>query len=219
MIIIHQQELLKSSILVQEEERKRIAADIHDELGATLSIARMHLMTLEKQTNKEETEEALALQNIRSLIENSITSVRRISHELMPQNLQMFGLSDTLQRIGTMANSSNNIHVQINCDEDINQLSWDLKLSLYRISLELINNTIKHAKAKHICLDIHYKEHKLLFLYTDDGIGLSENSQKSGLGQKSIEARAMSIGGTLKVGNNEKGGFYAQLMITDLKTV
>ncbi|MES2134269.1 MAG: histidine kinase [Bacteroidota bacterium] len=219
LITIHQQELLKSSILVQEEERKRIATDIHDELGATLSIARMHLMTMEKQTNKDQAEDTVALQNIRSLIETSITSVRRISHELMPQNLQMFGLSDTLQRIGTMVNSSDNIHVQINCDEEINQLSWDLKLGLYRICLELINNTIKHAKAKHICLDIHYKEHKLSFLYTDDGIGLSENFQKFGLGQKSIEARAMSIGGALKVGNNEQGGFYAQLMIADLKTV
>lgn len=214
LITIHQQELLRSSIQVQEDERKRIATDIHDELGATLSIARMHLMTLEHQQEKNTAESTASLQNIRSLIETSMTSVRRISHELMPQNLQMFGLPETLQSIVKMVNSSNNIHIMINCDDEVNDLSWSLKLGLYRISLELINNTIKHAKAKEICLDVHCKDDVLTFFYTDDGIGLSENFEKFGLGHKSIEARAMSIGGTLKVGNNKSGGFYAHMTIS-----
>jgi signal transduction histidine kinase len=219
LIIAHQQELLKSSIHVQEEERKRIATDIHDELGATLSIARMHLMTLENQTIKNQSDDAVALQNIRSLIETSMTAVRRISHELMPQNLQMFGLHDTLQSIVKMVNSSNDIHILIHCDEEVNQLSWPLKLGLYRICLELINNTIKHAHAKEICLDMHCENNQLTFLYTDDGIGLSENFEKFGLGHKSIEARTLSLGGTLKVGNNETGGFSAKLIIPDIRHI
>lgn len=218
LITIHQQELLRSSIQVQEDERKRIATDIHDELGATLSIARMHLMTLETQSEKNSPENTMALQNIRSLIETSMTSVRRISHELMPQNLQMFGLPETLQSIVKMVNSTNNIHIVINCGEEINDLSWPLKLGLYRISLELINNTIKHAKAKEICLNIYCEGDDLAFLYTDDGIGLSENFEKFGLGHKSTEARAMSIGGKLEVGNNQTGGFYAQMTIPGIQT-
>lgn len=212
LIIIHQQELLKSSIQVQEDERRRIASDLHDELGATLSIARMHLMTLETQSQKDPANTA-TLQNIRSLIETSITSVRRISHELMPQNLKMFGLPDTLQSIVKMVNSTNNIHIRIHCDEEVNNLSWEVKLGLYRICLELINNTIKHAQAKEISLDIHCPVPDLEFRYTDDGIGLPETVDKPGLGQRSIEARAMSIGGSLKVGNNPGGGSYAQLVI------
>lgn len=219
LIILHQQELLRSSIQVQEDERKRIATDIHDELGATLSIARMHLMTLEVQNGKSPDESTAALQNIRSLIESSMTSVRRISHELMPQNLQLFGLSDTLQSIVNTINSSNNIHIRIHCDEEVDQLSWPVKLGLYRICLELINNTIKHAQAGEICLDIRYKEGQLDFRYTDDGIGLPETAGKPGLGQKSIEARAMSIGGTLKVGNQKNGGFYAEIMIPAIQPI
>lgn len=217
LIIIHQQELLKSSIQVQEEERKRIASDLHDELGATLSIARMHLMTLETQTEKNAAENMQALQNIRSLIETSITSVRRISHELMPQNLKMFGLPDTLQSIVNMVNSTNNIHIRIDCDEKVNQLSWNVKLGLYRICLELINNTIKHAGAKEIGLDIRCEENGLDFSYTDNGVGLPETTDKPGLGQKSIQARAMSIGGTLKVGNASSGGFYAHMFIPGIQ--
>lgn len=217
LITSHQQELLRSSIQVQEDERKRIATDIHDELGATLSIARMHLMALETQSKNNTQDNAAAFQNIRSLIETSMSSVRRISHELMPQKLQMFGLPETLQSIVKMVNSTNNIHILINCDDEVNDLSWPVKLGLYRISLELINNTIKHAGAKEICLDIHCKENQLTFYYTDDGIGLSANAETSGLGQKSIEARAMSIGGTLKVGNKSSGGFYAQISIPDIQ--
>lgn len=214
LIIIHQQELLRSSITVQEEERKRIATDIHDELGAVLSIARMHLMALENQSHKNQ-EDILALQNIRSLLETSISSVRRISHELMPQNLQMFGLQDTLQSIVAMVNSSDNLKIQIDCDEDVNHLPWSVKLGLYRICLELINNTIKHAKATHIDLTIHCKNNALTLFYADDGIGLSDNFEKFGLGHKNIEARTMSIGGNLKVGNNKTGGFYAHIEIAD----
>ncbi len=217
LITIHQQELLRSSIQVQEDERKRIATDIHDELGATLSIARMHLMALETQSKNNSEENAAAFHNIRSLIETSMTSVRRISHELMPQKLQMFGLPETLQSIVKTVNSSNNIHILIKCDDEVDDLTWAVKLGLYRISLELINNTIKHAQAKEICLDIHYKNNELTFFYTDDGIGLSENFEKFGLGQKSIEARAMSIGGTLKVGNKKTGGFYAQITISGIQ--
>lgn len=217
LITRHQQELLRSSIQVQEDERKRIATDIHDELGATLSIARMHLMTLETQSKNNSEDNAAAFHNIRSLIETSMTSVRRISHELMPQNLQMFGLPETLQSIVKMVNSSNNIHILIKCDDEVNDLPWAIKLGLYRISLELINNTIKHAQAKEICLNIHCKNNELTFFYTDDGIGLSENFEKFGLGQKSIEARAMSIGGTLKVGNKKTGGFYAQITISGIQ--
>lgn len=217
LITLHQQELLRSSIQVQEEERKRIATDIHDELGATLSIARMHLMTLETQVGKNTEDSIQNILNIRSLIETSIASVRRISHELMPQNLQMFGLPDTLQSIVKMVNSSNNIHIQIDCDEKVNQLSWDVKLGLYRICLELINNTIKHARARKIALNIHCKDDSLEFLYTDNGIGLPEKTENPGLGHKSIEARAMSIGGTLKVGNNVTGGFYAQMLIAGIQ--
>ncbi len=217
LVTTHQQELLKSSILVQEEERKRIAADIHDELGAALSIARMHILALENQTTKSIAESVLALQNIRSLIETSISSVRRISHELMPQNLQMFGLQDTLQNLASMVNSSNKIHIQIDCDDEVNQLSWAQKLGLYRICLELINNTIKHAQAKQIRLTIRCKDNQLVLLYTDDGIGLSDNFEKFGMGHKSIEARTVSIGGTLKIGNNETGGFYALIRIQDIQ--
>ncbi|MES2689821.1 MAG: histidine kinase [Bacteroidota bacterium] len=214
----HQKELLRSSIQVQEDERKRIAVDLHDELGAVLSIARMHLVALEQQTRIPE-ECIGSLKDIRELTETSISSIRRISHELMPQNLQMFGLLETLQHIVSTANNSNGINIRLNCDDKLESLPWSVSLGLYRICLELINNTIKHAQAKHINISIRLDGRQLTLFYVDDGIGITEKELKNGLGQKNIQARAISIGATVNMGNNETGGFYAMLKLPDITII
>lgn len=217
MMLAHQKELLRSSIEVQEEERKRIAADLHDELGAVLSIARMHLVAMEQQDKERSEEHIGSLKNIRELTETSITTVRRISHELMPQNLKMFGLIDTLQQIVSRVNHTNGIQVQLSANHNPDQLPWPVSLGLYRICLELINNTIKHAGAKHINIAFQFGNEQLTLFYADDGIGIPETQgKKPGLGIKNIEARAMSIGATISTGNNESGGFYAMLKIPEI---
>lgn len=219
MMLAHQKELLRSSIEVQEEERKRIAADLHDELGAVLSIARMHLVAVEQQSSTLSEDHISSLKNIRELTESSITTVRRISHELMPQNLKMFGLIDTMQQIAARVNNTDGIHIELIANEKPAQMPWPVSLGLYRICLELINNTIKHAQAKHINITFRFDQDQLTLFYADDGIGLPENKSKQpGLGIKNIEARAMSIGATISTGNNETGGFYAMLKIPEILT-
>ena len=100
----HHQELLKSSIAVQETERKRIAQDLHDELGASLSIARMHLVQLEKQSQDHPTQEML--RQLKVITDSTLASIRRISHELMPPLLETFGLVRTLESVVDQANIS-----------------------------------------------------------------------------------------------------------------
>jgi signal transduction histidine kinase len=217
LIKIHREELLKSSILVQEEERKRIASDLHDELGAVLSIARMQLLALEDKNKKTSGEYVGALEDVRYLIETSVSSTRRISHQLMPQNLEMFGLLNALKGIVQMANNANGINIEIVCDDELDQLTWELNLGLYRICLELINNTIKHAKAKRITISVQCRNNQLILTYEDDGVGLPKNFERTGLGHKTIEARTLSMNGILEIQNSERGGFYAQIIIPDVK--
>jgi signal transduction histidine kinase len=94
----HQKELLRSNIRAQEEERKSIALNLHDELGAVLSIARMHLMQLEKKLDEQTETRPLGEQteNIRLLTETAIFSMRQISHNLLPPQLETFGIAATL---------------------------------------------------------------------------------------------------------------------------
>ena len=201
----HQQELLRSSILVQEQERKRIAQDLHDELGALLSISRMHLVQLEeKEANN--TERLLpALQNIRLLTEKSLSSMRKISHELMPPQLEAFGLVKTLEAVAAHANKTGSIAIHIDVADYFPSLSWPVNLGLYRITMELINNTLKHACATIITIQFYNTGQNICCIYTDNGKGFRLEEKNAGLGHKSIEGRASSLGGNISFTGLDKG--------------
>lgn len=209
----HQQELLRSSIEIQETERKRIARDIHDELGALLSITRMHLVQMEQQEGGAGENQSITLQHVRHLTENAIASMRRISHELMPLQLEKFGLVQTLEALTNHTETTGKIHIQIKTDEDLPELNWPVKLGLYRIILEMVNNTLKHAEATAIQIDFSAKDEQVICLYTDNGKGISANHSGGGLGLKSIEGRTSALGGSVEIGNKSHKGFYGLIKI------
>ena len=204
-------ELLRSSIMVQEKERKRIAQDIHDELGALLSISRMHLVHLEEKAPEPENL-GKSLVNIRTLIEKSLSSMRKISHELMPPQLETFGLVKTLEAVADHANNTDSIHIQIEVITPLPPLNWPVELGLYRICMELINNTIKHAQADTITIQLQYNSSQIECTYTDNGIGLSIDQKEAGLGYKGMQGRANSLGGSILFDKPEKG-FMAKIII------
>jgi signal transduction histidine kinase len=212
LVIKHQQDLLKSSIDVQEDERKRMAIDLHDEMGATLSLIRMKISSLEKESSQDANLQQ-QFEHLKSLTDTAMSSIRRISHDLMPPTLLYFGLISSLNQIANTVQQSNPINVKINHPDEQLELPWAISLGLYRISMELINNTIKHAKANAVSINIKIENQILYFKYEDNGIGISNINEHKGLGQKSIEARALAMNGSLKMGNGEQKGFYAEIKI------
>jgi len=214
----HQLELLRSSFQAEEGERKRIAQDLHDELGATLSITRMHLLQAERLHGKAETTLLSDLQNIRSLTESSLESMRRISHQLMPPQLQKFGLIKTLETIAEQLNGADKITLEMHLLSDIPPMNLEVEVSLYRVFMELINNTLKHADASTIVIEITYKQNTLIGKYRDNGKGIhaveiDSTVNKGGLGLKGMEGRMNSIGGTIEIEHSTNKGFSAQLMV------
>lgn len=210
---IHQRDLLSSSIRVQEEERKRIAQDLHDELGAALSIARMHLVQLQKKCNEEPSGSHTTIGNVKNLIENAMANMRRISHQLMPPQLEAFGLVNTLEDVARQINNAGEIVIEINAAPQLPEFDWMLKLGLYRINMELINNTIRHAGADKITIDLRVEPDHIISAYRDNGKGLPENFSGNGSGCRGIESRVASLGGTFELGNSSGGGFYALVKI------
>jgi signal transduction histidine kinase len=205
----HQEELLRSSIAIQEEERRRFAQNLHDELGAVLSISRMHLVQLE-QRNPAET---AALQNVRSLTETALASMRRISHELMPLRLEAMGLVKTLEAVATEMAGTGHIQIMFSSSNQLPDLSQPIQLGLYRVVMELINNTLKHSKANEIRITLESDTHNISCRYADNGKGISEEKARPGLGLKGIEGRIHALHGTLQYGNAPAGGFYADIRV------
>lgn len=207
----HQIELLRYSIQVQEDERKRIARNLHDELGAVLSILRMHLVQLEHLA-PEKYSLPQKLSNLKELTENAIANMRRVSHELMPPQLESFGLVKALESLINQIEQTGKIEIQLQTDGELENMSWPLSLALYRVFLELINNSLKHANATKISLAITNTTKETKCHYSDNGKGIDANKMH-GIGLKSIEGRIKSLSGNFRFGNQDIGGFFAEITI------
>lgn len=209
----HQQEMMLASIQAQEEERKRIARDMHDELGATLSITRMHLLQTEKKFGAQNSELMAELVNIRQLTETSLGNMRQLSHQLMPPQLESFGLVKTLEALASQLNRAGQMEISLQHPENLPQLEWPLTLTLYRIISELINNTLKHSGAKKISIQITSARDAIHVDYSDDGKGLQEQAEVKGIGLRSIEGRVNAMGGSFVIVKSINPGFNAVITV------
>lgn len=206
----HQQELLRTSIEVQEKERKRIAQDLHDELGATLSISQMRMLQLQELVPPEVSKLSTGMDDVFQLIQGAITSTQRMSHELMPAQLLSMGWIEAINEIINKAQLVGELVFEVDITEELENLSWPVKIGLYRVYAELINNTLKHAEASKVSIAITYKNAVIQCKYFDNGQGMDKSKKtSSGLGLKGIEARANALGGSFQYSNTEPYGFSA----------
>jgi signal transduction histidine kinase/streptogramin lyase len=205
----YQRQLLKMSIDVQEMERKRIAQDLHDELGAVLSIARMQLVQMQNNNNSNASLSNGLLQ-AQTLTESALSTMRRISHELMPPQLEKYGLIKTLEALAGQINATKKINIGLTTPEGLPRWSMPLELGLYRIVMEMINNTLRHAGASNIHIQLLQTLQNVVFTYSDDGKGLPKDYIE-GHGFKNVEARTNALGGTIEVRKDGANGFNATI--------
>jgi signal transduction histidine kinase len=140
-------------------------------------------------------------------------SMRSISHQLMPPQLEAFGLIPTLEAVASQINKSGTLHVQLCTPVSLTSIPWETSLALYRILMELINNTIKHSGATQACIKIDEYDSCLDCNYTDNGKGIAPECKGLGLGHKSIDGRVLAAQGTFKFCSPDEGGFWASVHI------
>jgi signal transduction histidine kinase len=208
-----QRQLLESALEVQEVERVRIAKDLHDEVGAMLSVTKMSFNQLLRKLDNAQDLVTMGKQT-RELLEQSISQVRRISKELVPSTLEEFGLISSIDEfIQKVHLASATSFIFSHEGIDIKQrFDKKIELTIYRLIQELVNNALKHADAKEISLRLTTENNKIIFTFTDDGKGFDfENTRKdpkSGLGMRNMESRLSVIDGTLdiksQIGNGTK---------------
>ena len=183
----YQKDLLHSYIETQEKERQRIAADLHDGVGASLAAVKMMI----NRIKPEEESQQMLLAECKDIIQKTANSAREISHDLLPPSLETLGLKKIVERMSKNI-SSETLTMETDFDKTI-QLSKKRELALFRIIQEMMNNSLKHAEASLIKVELKKDEKNYLFKYYDNGKGFSvENS--TGLGFRNIQTRVEMIG-------------------------
>ncbi|MGY2132218.1 sensor histidine kinase [Hymenobacter sp. HD11105] len=188
-----QQEVLSAILTTQEEERKRIAEALHNGVGQLLYATKLNLENRSGGTFSREA--ALAL------LEEAIKSTRTISFELTPGILKDFGLKSALEELVKRIPRAG-LHVHLYLTGSFNDLPQQLEVSVYRIVQELLNNIIKHAKAREAIVHVVHEDGHVAISVEDNGVGFDAaqvNARHSGIGLTSIRNRVDLLAGTLSI--------------------
>ena len=196
--LCEERQLVASKIISsQEQERQRIAQDLHDDLGSTLSMLKNKLSESNETFDNQ-------LSTEMNYTDKAVLDLRIISHNLMPVLFLEKGLKVAIQEFVSLNNSKKNIHFISSGNEQ--KLDWEKELSIFRIAKELLNNALKHAKASNIEVQLIYFEEFLYLSVEDNGIGFSNYNQKiKGIGLKNITLRVNYLNGKISQESSDKG--------------
>lgn len=202
MEIEFQEQMSQSQLAAQEKDRASIAADLHDSVGSQLWGAKLNATFIERSVPL--TPEAKAAHNeLMSILDQSLNTVRRIAWQLTPGALQHAGLSKLLQRLCTTIDGKGIRVTYSGSDQAV--LNDNQALQVFRIVQELLSNSIKHAEATSISVSLSSPDHTLIVTVEDDGKGYEPQMLSDGVGWWSIRTRARQIGAQLDIGLSPMG--------------
>lgn len=190
----HSRLLLKA----QEEERRRISRELHDETGQALMVLRFHLETLESDSRSEE--QKAKIQESLELLDRTIEGLRRTIARLSPRVLEELGLVAAIRRQAELVTKHTEIKAELDLPEDLRWLDHDLQVAIYRSVQEALHNAAKHSRAESFSVRLLTSAGKLSLEIADDGVGFSpRNAQQRGFGLTGMRERAAALGGSMKI--------------------
>ena len=211
-----ERQLAYTGIAVETRERKKLSADLHDNVGPLLSSMNMYISSLSRKPELQIYSEAI--NNIRRILKETIASVREISNNISPQVLTSFGLTAALDLF--FETKKDIIHLNINNNMGSFRFNETKETMLYNIIKEAFNNSIKYANATGIELEINKIDNLLIVIYKDNGIGfnlqekLAQASQSLGL--FSIINRIKNLNGIYEITTSPGKGFKLEVnFLTD----
>jgi signal transduction histidine kinase len=187
---------IAAEITTLENERKRIAGDLHDELGPILSAVKLQINHIEPSDETEKT----ILDRSSNQIDEVIKRFREISYDLLPNTLVRKGIIKAIEEFIWRMGEAQKLKIEFTSDNI--RLTEEKELNIYRIIQEIVHNTVKHARASELKIKIK-QQNEMLFIDTkDDGIGFNyeeKNSGGGGLGLLGLQSRVELLGGKLRV--------------------
>jgi two-component system NarL family sensor kinase len=191
-----QVKILNATIDGKETERKLIAEILHDNVSALLSSANMHLTATKKQFNGDMPQE---IEKTQAIISEASQKVRDLSHNLVSSILLKFGLEYAIKDV-VKKYSNSQLKLEVSA-KNINRYNQEFEIKIFNVIQELINNILKHSKAKHAQIDLKEERNQLTVLVKDDGVGFSTSSSSfsDGIGLNQVEARIHMMDGKLTI--------------------
>lgn len=190
-----QREKIFAEITIRETERKRIAGDLHDSLGPLLSAVKLNISSVDV----ESTEDRQVLDKTGGYLDEIIGSLRRISHDLLPNTLERRGLVEAIREFINQVNTKQSLNIQLFIVKEIS-IPKEKEIHIFRMIQEIVHNTIKHSGANILQIGFSEEGGHLLCLTKDDGKGFDKEKALAGahgLGLRSLESRCEILNGVL----------------------
>lgn len=209
-------ELFRKIVAAQEAERRRIARDLHDETGQSLTAIGMGLRGLADELKNREQRDTLG--QLQLLASDSLKELQRIISDLRPAHLDDLGLSATLRWYAGRLNELASLPVRVDIEGDEPRLDDAVKITIFRIVQEALNNIIKHSHATNANVKLDFRNNEAYILVRDNGLGFDMNLVRSRIGRASLglagmEERAMLLGGSVEIHSRPNYGTEVEAVI------
>ncbi len=206
--LMKQKEINEAMIRVQEKERYEMSTELHDNVNQQLTVAMMYIASAEQKCK----DDSGLLKQSSGFILNAIEEIRKLSQSLVTPLIKHFGLSKAVDSLLEDVAAVNTLQTELMADtfteEDI---KYDFKLSLFRIVQEQVNNTIKHAKATQLIVELERDTEKIVLRISDNGVGFDVNQQRKGIGLYNIASRADVYNGQMEIQSISGRGTMLQI--------
>ena len=197
--VMRQQDIATKAVIEAEEnERKRIAADLHDGVGQMMSAAKMNLSVFESELPFSSEAQKLSFENVINLVDESCKEIRIVSHQMMPNALLKSGLASAIKEFIDKIDSKI-IKVTLHAEGLNEAIDKNIETVLYRVVQECVNNVLKHSKASHLDISLINDADGIAVTIEDNGVGFdsSDKNKFEGIGVKNIISRITYLKGTI----------------------
>ncbi len=205
--------LSRHLLLAQEEERKRISRELHDETGQGLMALRLYLAMLASESpspgSRPKIEDALGM------LDRTIEDLRRIIARLSPRILEELGLLAAIRKEARELSKNTEIKAQLRLPQALDQLDHEIEIAIYRSVQEALHNIAKHSQAKNFSVQVEINNGRVDLLVEDDGIGFSGKDRTRGqtFGLLGMRERIAGLGGTVRIHSRKGQGTRLRVML------
>lgn len=203
--------IMQAALSGQEQERERIARDLHDHLGSLLTALKLHFHRILRSSPGDiPTQDAGIL---RQLLDEAHSETRRLAYDMMPATLLQLGLQKTLEELCHRTTKATGIAAYFNSTGPLPELSKEKEILIYRICQEALQNVKKHANASEVSIQLTPAETSILLSIEDNGLGFNKDDTQLGMGLQSINWRTKQLGGSLYLDSKPEWGTVIQIDI------